>query len=177
MESEDDIFYEAYKWITPIMIRGGKAEDEAFASARLACDHSARAITALRSELTDVEQVIYYCEYFSVQCNMTGLIHFFECGISFFYYEVIAALGVIGAEEMIEDLTRCKQAIFGDEEVPVHDGMLMEDFTYSDDPAREEEMKIIDEISSCERLGAFHKQLENYVLSCAEKGLLKKPIG
>jgi hypothetical protein len=177
MKTEDDIYYEAYKWITPIMIRGGKAEVEAFASVGHACDKSAPAIAALRAELTDVEQVIYYCEYFSSLCNMTGLIHFFSCGISFFYYEVIAALGVIGAEEMIEDLTRCKQAIFDDEEVPVHDVMLMEDFTYSVDPAREKEMKSIDDISSCERLGAFHKQLEHYVLTCAEKGLLKKPIG
>ena len=111
---------------------------------------------------------------------MTGLIHFFSCGISFFYYEVIAALGVIGAEEMIEDLTRCKQAIFGDEEVPVHDEILMNKFTHPDDPARRNVMKSqlaeIDEISSCERLGAFHKQLEHYVLSRAEKGLLKKVI-
>jgi hypothetical protein len=179
MNTEEDLSEEAYKWITPIMVRGNKAVGEAAAAVVEGCNKSAAIITALRAELTNEEQVIYHCEDFDVQCNMSGLRNFFSDSISLTYYEVLAALGVIGAEDMIEDLRRCKHVIFGDQEVPVHDEALLDDLAIPEDPDREQEIDSqIDEINhTYERREGFKKHLYQYVLSCADKGLLKNPIG
>lgn len=175
MNAEEDLYEEAYKWITPIMVRGSKAAAEAAAAVVEGCNKSAEIITALRAELTNEEQVIFHCE----ECNMSGLRNFFSGSISLTYYEVLAALGVIGAEDMIEDLKRCKHVIFGDQEVPVHDEALLDDLAIPEDPEREQEIDIqIDEINhTCERREGFKKLLYQYVLSCADRGLLKNPIG
>jgi hypothetical protein len=176
MNTEDDLSEEAHKWIRPIMARGTKAVCEAVADRIEGGNKSAAVITALRDEFTNEEQVIFYCEEFDVQCNMSGLCNFFTDSISLSYYEVIASLGVIGAEDMIDDLKRCKHVIFGDQQVPVHDETLIDGFAIPDDPVHEEEISSqLEEIDndSFKRLEGFEKRLYLYVLSCASRGLLK----
>jgi hypothetical protein len=180
MNTEDELSDEALKWITPIMMRGIRAVCEAVAGLIDGGNKSAVVIAALGAEFTNEEQVIYYCTEFDNQCNMSGLCNFFTDSISLSYYEVIAALGVIGAEDMIDDLKRCKHVIFGDQEVPVHDEDLLDDFTHPDDPDREvvisSQLDAIDK-DSFKRLEGFEKRLYHYVLSCASKGLLKNQTG
>ncbi len=180
MNTEDEHSDEARKWITPIMVRGIRAVCEAVAGLIDGGNKSAMVIAALGAELTNEERVIYYCTEFDNQCNMSGLCNFFTDSISLSYYEVIASLGVIGAEDMIDDLKRSKHIIFGDQEVPIHDETLIDEFTIPDDPVREAEISgQLEEIDkdSFRRLGGFEERLYQYVLSCASMGLLKNQTG
>ena len=174
--STDEDHQKGYRWISPIMQFGNKVEVEALAQRGENADKSAVAISALRGALNEDERVIYFCETFSAQCNMSGLNNFFKDSIGLFYYEVVWALERLGSVEMAQTLKRCKELIFGDQDVPVGDESRFYEFISPDRPDWDEiegELDQIDEDSGEER-ELFEDRLLQFAIASGESGKLTK---
>lgn len=178
--STDEKHDEAYRWIKPIMLLGEKIVGETIEDLADDDDKSAAAISAIRRAMSDEEQVIYFCESFSGQCNMSGMNNFFTDSIALFYYEVIAALETLGAPKASEALKRSKGAIFGDQDVPVNDEERLEEFTDPDRPdwdEVEEQLEQIEEEFEDEEKEIFESRLIDYAIACGADGKLLKSKG
>lgn len=166
----------AYQWISPIMHLGDKLFVETVESLPADAEKSAPILKALEQALNDEEKTIYFCETFSAQCNMSGLSNFFNDSIALFYYEVVAALDTIGASKMSHHLQRCKDLIFGEDDVPIDDEEELESYLDSERSDWEDIEEQLDEIEEeCDEIkDAFEQLLTDYTLKCAEEGLLVK---
>lgn len=176
--STDEKHQEAYRWIRPIMLLGNKVAGEALEDLADDDDKSVAAISAIRSAMNDEEQVIYFCESFSGQCNMSGMNNFFSDSIALYYYEVIGALEALGSEKMIQTLKRCKELIFGDQDVPVGDEESLDGFTDPDRPGWDEIEEQLEQIEEDSEDGKerFEDQLLQYAITCGKSGKLSKRI-
>ena len=111
---------------------------------------------------------------------MSGMNNFFDCSIGLFYYEVIAALETLGVPKTSEALKSSKEAIFGDQDVPVNDEDRLDEFTDLDRPdwdEVEEQLEQIEEEFEDEQKAIFESRLIDYTIACGADGKLSKSKG
>ena len=177
--SEDETYQRSAILISQIMHRGEEVVSEAVEKLAYDGDMSEAVISAIQKEMNEEERVIYFCESFSAQCNMSGLNNFFSDSISLVYYEVVSALETLGSEKMVDALKGCKEVIFGNQDVPVADEERLEEFL---DPGRpnwdtiEERLEKIED-DSLEDRERFEHSLSQYTVTCGEAGKIPKANG
>jgi hypothetical protein len=130
--------------------------------------------------LPPIERNVYILERFSAHCNMSGLANFFDSGIAVHYYQILEALGTVGADDMGAVLDRCKTEVLGDRPVPVDDIDTLDEMIHpewADDSNDDAEPLWMDALETIDKESrdirhAFERRHCLYALNCQSEGKL-----